>query len=328
MFAMDALDRRLLNLMQTAFPLVSRPFLALGEKLGLPEEEVLARVDRLRSEGIIRRLGAFFDSRKLGYHSTLCALAVPPSRLDEVAAIVNGHPGVTHNYLREHAYNMWFTLIVPSEDEAARVQGEIRARTGLDLLDLPAVRVFKIRVIFDLDGRGTPEAPARQQDPAPGPGRHGFAPPKKLLEALQEDLPVVPAPFAAIAARSGMEEEKVLAGLAELLAAGIVRRIGPALHHRRLGFAANAMVVWQVPEERIEAVGRALAASPQVTHCYQRVCRPGWPYNLFTVVHGPDRAFCQRVVAELATAVDVRDYELLFSTAELKKSRMRYALSN
>lgn len=328
---MDVLDRKLVNLMQTDFPLVPRPYKALGEKIGLSEEEVLARLGRLQEEGIIRRIGAFFDSRKLGYYSTLCALAVPEECVGEVAAVVNGYAGVTHNYLREHAYNMWFTLIVPSKAHATAIQEEIKSRTGLDrLLDLPAVRLFKIRVIFDLDGNGGgAKAYPSQGGKTPGGNAVELSPREKaLLRALQADLTLEPAPFARLAEKAASTEEEVLAGIENLLAAGVIRRFGPALRHRRAGFPANAMVVWRVPEEKVEAVGKALAASPQVTHCYQRVPLPEWPYNLFTMVHGPDRGFCHRVAAELAEAVEIKDYELLFSTAELKKSSMRYALDD
>lgn len=324
---MDALDRKLLMRLQTAFPLVPRPFAALGAVLGLTEDEVLARLARLKEEGVVRRFGAFFDPARLGYYSTLCALAVPPERLEDVAALINGYEGVTHNYLREHAYNLWFTLIAASRAQARQTLEQIQERTGLvGLLELPAVRRYKIRVIFDLDGSGDRPAEAIAAGETLGErSAPEFSPREKmLLHALQADLPLEPAPFARMAASASLTEEEVLAGLRELLAKGVVRRFGPALRHRQAGFAANAMVVWQVPQEKVPAAAALLAASPHVTHCYERVRRPGWPYNLYTMVHGADRDFCRRVVAALAQAAGIGEYAMLFSSAELKKSTMRY----
>lgn len=148
---LDSLDRRLLDIIQTEFPLVPRPYAALGERLGISEQEAWARVRSLRQRRIIRRLGANFQSAKLGFVSTLCAAKVPDDRLDAFIADVNAQPGVTHNYLRDHAYNIWFTLISPSRDESRAVLDGITARTGVPILNLPATRLFKIRVDFRME---------------------------------------------------------------------------------------------------------------------------------------------------------------------------------
>ena len=145
---MDSLDRQLLDIIQTDFPLTPRPYAELGQRLGIPEEEALERVRTLRGRKIIRRLGANFQSAKLGFVSTLCAAKVPEDKLNAFIAEVNARPGVTHNYLREHNYNVWFTLISPSREEAQAVLDEISARTGVAILNLPATKLFKIRVDF------------------------------------------------------------------------------------------------------------------------------------------------------------------------------------
>jgi DNA-binding Lrp family transcriptional regulator len=224
---------------------------------------------------------------------------------------------------------MWFTLIAPSKARAAGILAEIRSSTGLDqVLDLPAVRLFKIRVIFPLDGNGEQKTPSRPQEVRPAQEEAPCFSPREriLIRTLQTDLELEPAPFARLAEKFALSEEEVIQGIADLLAAGVVRRFGPALRHRQAGFPANAMVVWRVPEERALAVGKALAAAAEVTHCYQRVRLAAWPYNIYTMIHGPDRAFCRRATAGLAETVGIEEYELLFSTAELKKSSMRYLL--
>ncbi|MDN5347794.1 MAG: siroheme decarboxylase [Clostridia bacterium] len=147
---------------------------------------------------------------------------------------------------------------------------------------------------------------------------------KKLIRRLQGDIPLERRPFQKIAAELGLKEEEVLQTIRRWQQEGIVRRFGAALRHREAGIMGNAMIVWQVPEERLEEVGRKLASFPEVTHCYQRRTLPGWPYNLFTMIHGRDRQVCINMARRLAEAVGIETYELVFSTAELKKTSMRY----
>ncbi len=156
---MDSIDKRLINRVQTGFPISSRPYQQLGQELGISEQEVISRLGQLKQRGIIRRLGAVFDSQKLGFSSTLVALKVPPARVDEVAAVINGYSGVTHNYLRQAQYNMWFTLIAESPARLKQIIEEIKQKSGIgDVLELPAVRLFKIRVDFQLEGAKDEEA--------------------------------------------------------------------------------------------------------------------------------------------------------------------------
>ncbi|MDD4952528.1 MAG: siroheme decarboxylase subunit alpha [Desulfovibrionaceae bacterium] len=148
---MDDLDKRILDLIQSDFPLEARPYDAIGARVGLTGAEALARVRKLRSRGVIRRIGANFQSRRLGWSSTLCAARVPEDRLEEFAAEVNRHPGVTHNYLRRHRYNVWFTYIAPSREDIEAALAGISAKTGIEILDLPMEKMFKIKVDFDMN---------------------------------------------------------------------------------------------------------------------------------------------------------------------------------
>lgn len=149
---LDHIDRKLLNLIQTNFPLVPEPYREIGETLGIREDEVIARIKLLQENGVIRRLGGIFDSRKLGYSGTLCTMQVAEDRIDEVAAVVNSFPGVTHNYIREHTFNMWFTVLAQSKEKLDEILSQIKERTGIEeIITLPAENIFKIRVNFDLD---------------------------------------------------------------------------------------------------------------------------------------------------------------------------------
>jgi DNA-binding Lrp family transcriptional regulator len=146
---MDDIDRRILNEIQSHFPIEVRPYQVLAERLGLDEDEIIRRVQALKDEGIIRRIGGNFNSRALGYTSTLCAAAVPDHKMEAFAAAVNNQPGITHNYQRDHHYNVWFTLIAPSTADIAGILLEITRQTGVDdLISLPAEKIFKIKVDF------------------------------------------------------------------------------------------------------------------------------------------------------------------------------------
>ena len=325
MTELDVLDRALLERIQTTFPLVPRPFAALGEDMGLVEDEMLARVRRLREAGIIRQIGAIFDTRRLGYQSTLVAFHTPDSTLEEVAAQISAHPGVSHNYARPHHYNLWFTLAVPP---GRGVEAEIRSlarQTAVDdWLNLPAWRVFKLRTHFKLaEGRGGP-SPDPQGRAVPG-DRGISAADIPYIRALQTDLPLVSRPFARLAEQVALGEAALLDRARELEAAGIMRRFGAVLRHRRVGYVANGMACWVVPELRIEAVGLLAARYAQVSHCYQRPAYPPrWPYSLFTMIHGRTKAEVEAVVGRIAQEARLDRFEVLYSTREFKKERIRY----
>jgi DNA-binding Lrp family transcriptional regulator len=321
---LDPVDRTLLEQLQAGFPLVPQPFVELGESLGLSEDDVLARVRRLKDGGIIRQIGAIFDTRRLGYQSTLVAFHAKEGSLEAVAARITAHPGVSHNYARPHHYNLWFTLAVPPgqavEDEIRR----LAQQTGVDdWLNLPALRVFKLRTHFRLDGDGDQVADAgsgatlqsREFVPADIP----------FVRALQQDLPLVSHPFAGTAALLGLSEKGLLDKARDLKAAGIMRRFSAVLRHRRVGYAANGMACWVVPESRREAVGRLAAGYAQVSHCYQRPAYPPrWPYSLFTMVHGKTEGEVESVIAEISRQTGLDRFQVLYSTREFKKERIRY----
>lgn len=322
----DALDQALVNLLQREFPLEPRPFAALADRLQTTEDDVLARVQRLKGERIIRQIGAIFDSRRLGYQSCLVAARVAPGRLEAAAEAINRHPGVSHNYERNHAFNLWFTLTVsPGRDLQAEAE-RLQAEAGVESLRLlPTVRTFKIGVMLDVgggeDGVGR-ETPTRAVDDTPlRPLTDGDI---AAIRALQNDLPVVSRPFALLAADAGMAEEDLLGHAQRLLAEGRMRRFAAVLHHRRAGFAANGMGVWNVPDERAMEVGEQMATFSAVSHCYQRPRYPDWPYNLFTMIHGRTIEECERVAAAISAQTGITDYSLLFSTREFKKVRVRY----
>ena len=325
---MDVLDKRLLNSLQQAVPLVNRPFAALGVSLGLSEADVLVRIQALKARHIIRQISGIFDTRSLGYTSSLVAMRVTPDRLDAAAAAVNGHPGVSHNYQRNHDFNLWFTLAVPPASDLAWTVERLHEMAGAESTRiLPTLRLFKIGVQFDLEGKtGTEreETPYSEKQ-RPAAGRYGLGRLDiDVIRELQQDLPLLFEPYAPMADRLGITEPQFFETAAGLQAEGYLRRMAAVLHHRDAGFRANAMGVWVVPAERSDEVGTIMGSFKGVSHCYLRPTYPDWPYNIFTMVHGQDAADCQDVISAIARATGITEYALLYSTKEYKKIRLRY----
>jgi DNA-binding Lrp family transcriptional regulator len=322
---LNALDRALLERLQAGVPLTPWPFGAVGQLLGLEEVEVLARVHRLKEANVIRQISAIFDTRRLGYTSTLVAFHVVGEALEDVASRISAHPGVSHNYARPHHYNLWFTLAVPPGTEIEREIHWLAQETGVaDWLHLPVLRVFKIRTHFKLSAgsarpsRDTPRGAA-------APEREFLLEDIPYVRALQEDLPLVSCPFAVQAEKWGLGEGALLDRARSLQAAGIMRRCSAVLRHRRVGYQANGMACWAVSEAHIEEVGRLAAGFAEVSHCYQRPAYPPrWPYSLFTMIHGQTKAEVEAVVEKIAGQTGIEQYEVLYSTREFKKERVRY----
>ena len=324
---LDRIDQELLNLIQVDFPVEARPFLVLAEKLDVDEQTIIDRLAALKDARIIRQISAIFDTRALGYKSSLVATRAPDRRVDEVAHVINDHPGVSHNYRRDHEFNIWWTIAVPPssslEDHVQRVH-EIAGGESTRLMH--TIRMFKIGV--DLDMTGKRAADARSQIPAyrhsPKAGEPLDDGEISILRELQEDIPLEPAPFAAMAARIGITEQDVLDAAHRFVSEGRMRRFAAVLYHRQAGFVANAMSVWEVPENRIEEVGNAMAGFAAVSHCYQRPTYPDWPYNLFGMLHGRTKEDCEESADAIARETGVSEHAMLYSTKEYKKVRVRY----
>lgn len=322
---MDSIDKRLLNLLQTDFPLVAEPFRELAEKLAISEDEAIARIVRLKDQKVIRQISAIFDSAVLGYKSSLVAFSVSRDRIEQTAEIVNAHPGVSHNYERNHTFNLWFTITVPPgttpESEVDRLTAEAQP---LAARMFPTLRLFKIGVAFDMTGdEGAGIAPVNR----PAANREPIDlddDDVRAVRALQRDLPIERRPFDTLAHGEGMHEDELIFRARTFLERGAMRRYAAVLRHREAGFSANAMAAWRVPEEMTEEVGIKMADHPAVSHCYQRPTYPDWPYSIFTMIHGRAPEDCERTACELSEATGITEYVLLYSTREFKKTRVQY----
>ena len=323
---LDSIDRKLLNLVQAEFPLTREPYADLGLQLGIDGDEVIHRIEQLKAEGIIRQISPVLDARSLGYQTTLVAMKVSEAQLDRAERLIGEHPRVSHSYERDHYFNLWFTLAIPP---AADMEAELKQLTGPisaeAVFALPAIKVFKIGVYFDMGGDGQTTAATIAQ-----PG--GVLPPKVelsqidrlVINELQQDLPLIPRPFAAMSARLGISVEDLLVQCQSLKQRGVVRRFGVAINHRRAGFKANAMACWVVPPDMVDVVGRKLAALREVSHCYERETNPLWPYNLFAMIHCHTKEACQEIANRVSDETGLTNYIMLFSTKEFKKARVKY----
>ncbi len=270
MIQLDISDRKLLNLIQTEFPLTKEPFANLAQRLGANVDEVVQSIAQLKEMGIIRLIGPVVDSRSLGYHTTLVAMKVREANLEKAEQVIAEHLGVSHGYEREHQFNLWFTLALPPSSDIESELQKLTQSTGAEIaISLPAVKVFKIGAYFDMDENGQ-TAPAIHRNSVLARKTKLSSAERLIINELQRDLALVPAPFSAIAERAGMQVEQFLGGCRSLQQRGVIRRFSASINHRNAGFTANAMSCWTAPSNRIDAAGQALASLKEVSHCYER----------------------------------------------------------
>jgi siroheme decarboxylase len=327
--ALDELDRKLLNLLQGSFPIAKRPYAHVAQLAAVPEEEVLARTKRLLDERIIREITPIFDTRVLGYSSMLVAARVDSANPWRAAKIINSHPGVSHNYLRDHDFNLWFTIATePGSPLGLDGTLEVLERlTGAESVrQLPTLRLFKIRMDLEME-KGTEtlaaaaaEAVDYEEPEAIQLSELDYA----VIRATQGPMEVTREPFDAAATQLGITQEALFEHLESMRERRALRRVAAILFHRRAGFSANGMGVWRVPEERILELGPRMASFRGISHCYQRPTYADWPYSVFTMAHGRSKEECDAILDSIAEDTGIEDRRTLYSSTEFKKVRLRY----
>ncbi len=327
---LDDTDKRLMNLLQSRFPLTAEPFAGVASEAGLQTEETLERTQRLLDGRIIREITPIFDTRALGFDSMLVAAKVDAENPHRAAKIINAHPGVSHNYLRSHEFNLWFTIATPPDSELG-LQGSLdvlQRLTGAESIrQLPTLKLFKINMNLEME-RGT-EALASIAEAAT---------PRELerqpyddfdvavIRALQGPMAAVERPYDAAADEVGMPVERFLEHLEGMVGRKILRRVAAILYHRRAGFSANGMGVWRVPDEQILEVGSRMASVRGISHCYERPTYEDWPYSVFTMAHGRSKEECDAILQSIADEHELHgpDRATLYSSTEFKKIRLHY----
>jgi DNA-binding Lrp family transcriptional regulator len=307
---------------QRGFPLASQPFLEIGRASGLDEDTVVEMLRGLVRDRVLSRIGPAIRPNTIG-SSTLAAMSVPSNRLDEVAATVNACPAVNHNYEREHAFNLWFVVTGPDRSFVRRTLEELTACTGCQILDLTIETPYHIDLGFRLQGRK--RAVTKN---GPHPGQLHLGPDSvRLVRLLEPGIPLVRQPYAELASQLGLCEDEVLAGIRQLLDCGAISRFGCILRHRKLGYRANAMAVWDVPDGMVDECAAKLCAQDAVTLCYSRTrCLPDWPYNLFAMIHGKRQEDVEIELADVAGQSGLAgcNSAVLFSRRCFKQTGARY----
>jgi siroheme decarboxylase len=325
---LDDTDRRVMNLLQSSFPLVAEPFAALAPEAGIDVDELMARTQRLLDERIIREITPIFDTRALGYQSMLVAAKVDAENPHRAAKIINAHPGVSHNYLRTHEFNLWFTIATPPDSELglSGTLDVLQALTGAESIrQLPTLTLFKINMNLEMEAgtealaAAVEAAPPRELEP-----QHYDDFDVAVVRATQGPMPVADRPYDAAARELGIDTDALLGHLHAMVERKLLRRVAAILFHRRAGFSANGMGVWRVPEDRIADVGARMASVRGISHCYQRPTYPDWPYSVFTMAHGRSKEECDAVLDAIAEQTGITGRATLYSSTEFKKVRMLY----
>ncbi len=326
---LDDRDKRLLNLMQGRFPIAPRPYQHVATEAGITEEEAMARVSELLGERIIRQVTPIFDTRALGYSSMLVAAKVDPDNPWRAANVINAHPGVSHNSLRNHEFNIWFT-IATEPDSPLGLEGTLEVlacEAGAESVrQLPTLKLFKIRMDLEMEGdtQALAKASAEAVEPAETEAQPYDEFDREVIRALQGDMPVIPEPYAPAAAALGISQERLLEHLRGMQERRLLRRVAAILFHRRAGFSANGMGVWKVPDDRILELGGRMAAFRGISHCYQRPTYKDWPYSVFTMAHGRSKEECDAILDSIAADTGITERATLYSSTEFKKIRLLY----
>ncbi len=320
----EELTKEILSRIQKRFPLVAKPFKVIADELEISEDEVLSILQEQKKNKIIRQTSAIFDTKRLGHISSLVAFKIPAEKIDAAVKIINSHPGVSHNYERNHEFNIWFTLAVsPTSKLGLEKTLEIlsEATEAEDYIMLPTLKLFKINVKLNTTGKDEKKEKVKKvvhTDIELTPLR------LEVIKRAQYDIDIVSEPFAIIIKDLDITYDKFFEILKELQEAGVMRRFASILNHRKAGFNANAMVVWDVDEENGEAIGENAASFSAVSHCYLRPKYANWPYNLFTMVHGKTTEETNSIIADMNKEIPNKSHMPLYSSREFKKVRIEY----
>ncbi|MBF0380825.1 MAG: Lrp/AsnC family transcriptional regulator [Magnetococcales bacterium] len=330
MITIDAISRSIINSLQIGFPLSQRPFADVAAGLDISEFILITRLQSMLSHGFLTRFGPLFNAEQMGGGLTLAAIAVGDDEFDKMADIVNAMPEVAHNYARDHTLNMWFVLATETADGIQASVDKIEKQTGHKVFNLPKLEEYRLGFKLKLGKDDSIDTVPLEVSSYLKVGEDSDLEPTKeeraIITATQEGLPLIPNPYEDVANSLGMTEQQLINHLTKMLERGWIRRIGVVPNHIRLGLKGNGMSVWNIPDDRIKAVGEKISTLGYVSHCYKRPRDlPEWAYNLFVMVHGRDRSIVSERVDDIAKMLgdDNRGHEILYSSKILKKSGMR-----
>ncbi|MHB8232377.1 MAG: siroheme decarboxylase subunit alpha [bacterium] len=324
---LELTDKKILNILQTDFPISPRPFLSIANLTGIAEEEVIERILNLKKNKIIRQISAIFDSHNIGYKSTLAAFKVGDNSVDFAADIISSHSGVSHNYLRNHDYNIWFTITLPS---GQNLEEEIKSLSisskASDYLILPTLKLFKIGVNFDMTGEDASPFKFFSHDDFKDDLDIKITDfEKACIRELQKDIEITAEPFRDLSANLGVTQEKLLDTIKNFITDKKMRRFACVLYHQKAGFSYNIMGIWKSEQKDTDKNGKIMSSLKEVSHCYLRPVYPGkWEYNIFTMIHSKSKEDAHNVMNRISLLTGINDFDALESTKEFKKVRVKY----
>ncbi len=324
------IETRVLNRIQRDMPIEVHPFRRIGDELSLEEQEVIGVIGRLKEMRSVRNIAGIFDPAALGYRTLLAAFQVPGGSVEAAAAAINSHPGVSHNYLRDHRYNLWFTLAEESDDLLAGTLRFLAQKAGAtDTLSFYNEKQYKIGLKLNVGGSdsGMDEPAAAPAADCRPEGRLGDRERAAVL-ILQQDLPLESEPFQSLLKSAGepMSQDELLRTGDELKQRKYMRRYSAVIRPAHSGFTANAMTVWKPgSDEAADRAAEIFISEGAVTHLYRRTVHPGkWDYPLFAMIHGKNEEELAGIIARLSKESGVTDYLSLKTLRELKKEKVIY----
>ncbi len=323
---MEEIEQRLLNEYQHHFPLIPEPYAYMADELKTNTQTVIDLLIKLNANGKINRVGPVFKPNVLGV-STLAAMSIPADQLIKVATIVNEFSGVNHNYEREHHLNLWFVIVAANQGALNTAIEKIEHLSGYKVMQLPLLKEYHIDLGFKMGKNSAVKCDKNDRYKSAQSNNVDILIDKPLVSAIQAGLPLTERPYLAIGTQLGLTEKVVINKIRELQSAGVIRRFGVIVRHHELGYRANAMLVWNVPDDRVDELGKQLSLDESVTLCYQRPrVEPDWQYNLFSMIHGKSRDYVMSRVEHLVKKLGLEEisHEILFSRQRFKQCGAKY----
>ncbi len=322
MIRLSEIEKLILEEVQLDIPLEKRPFKIIADKTGLTEKVVISQIISLKKKGFIRDISAIYNAEGLGYKSTLVAVSAEDP--DKTAAVISRHPGVSHNYFREHNFNIWFTLTIPGKLNFENIIDTILIGEHYNNYRiLPSLKTFKIGVNFRFTGENKKKGKSVYRS-----GIKSVNINKDLIKILQNPFPIIQNPWTEIALKLEKNENDLFDEIRELKKSGIIKRISGVLRHRKAGYGANGMACFQIESNKVEAAGAIISEFNAVSHCYQRPVYPDWPYSIFAMTHGKSKEQCDSLIKEITSEIGAEKSLTLYSTKEYKKERIKYFIEN
>jgi DNA-binding Lrp family transcriptional regulator len=320
----STLQDEILLRIQKNFPLNKRPFEVIANELKTEEKTVLKLLNEAKNNNIIRQTSAIFDTKKLGYTSSLVAFEIDEANIEYAVKILNAHPGISHNYERNHTFNIWFTLAVPPDSRLGlekTIKILAQQTKSKNHIILPTLKLFKIAVKLDTTNQAVQKEKVvdKSYKQLELTSQH-----YEIIKLLQHDIEFVSEPFKNITQKLNMSYDALFDVINDFYESGVMRRYASILNHRKAGFNANAMVVWDIDEQNASNIGKEAASFSAVSHCYLRPKYENWNYNLFTMIHGKTKEDTQNVIEQIANSIEHQGFMPLYSSREFKKVRINY----